>query len=108
MFEDDQTVVPKESGWFGSFQPVPDDYDDTPPIVPMKEQPLYVEDWIGLRELDKRGAVTQLTCPGPHMHLASECWKPLVQKYVGGKVSAEFDVKSSPASLGVPSLLEQN
>ena len=94
LFERDRTVVPKESAWFGSYAPPRDDPDgdalsdlregeDDETLVPMREQPLYKEDWIGLRALDKRGRVVFASCDGEHMHLPTECWKPLVEKYVG-------------------------
>jgi hypothetical protein len=57
-----------------------------PTIVPMRLQPLYVHDWIGLRTLDERGAVHLESCDEPHMHLPDECWVWLVEKYVGGSV----------------------
>ncbi|KAG8904485.1 hypothetical protein FRB99_001661 [Tulasnella sp. 403] len=88
VFSNDTTVVPKESGWFGSFAPSEEDAkDDPPPIVHMRDQPLYKEDWIGLRALDERGGVVQVVCEGRHMHISRECWEPLVEKYVGGLVS---------------------
>ncbi len=49
----------------------------------MREQPLYVEDWIGLRTLDESGRVVLVSCDAEHMHLSPECWQPLVKKYVG-------------------------
>lgn len=94
MFSEDKTVVPKESAWFGSYAPPsPDDsLGDLPILVPMKAQPLYIEDWIGLRQLDEDGGVLLHICEGRHMHITTDCWKPLVQKYVGG---LSDDVKSS-------------
>jgi len=94
LFERDRTVVPKESAWFGSYAPPPEeDPDDGASsdlrdekekiLVPMREQPLYKEDWIGLRTLDEHGRVVLASCDGEHMHLSTECWKPLVEKYVG-------------------------
>ncbi|KAH7926689.1 alpha/beta-hydrolase [Leucogyrophana mollusca] len=102
LFAQDKTVVPKESAWFGSEAPPQD--DDAMPfglgsqvpltgsellqskqektIVPMRLQPLYAEDWIGLRTLDERGAVTLATCPGEHMQLTG-CWEDLVGKWIG-------------------------
>ena len=49
----------------------------------MHEQPLYTEDWIGLRALDESGRVVLAFCDSEHMHLSEECWKLLVEKYVG-------------------------
>ncbi|KIY67317.1 alpha/beta-hydrolase [Cylindrobasidium torrendii FP15055 ss-10] len=101
IFDEDQTVVPKESAWFGSeavlkkdgyFSPenqqVLDSNSDissiAPTLVHMRQQPLYKEDWIGLRTLDERGAVVFGTCHGQHMQIKRECWEPLVRKWVGG------------------------
>ena len=94
--------MPKESAWFGSYAPttLPDIKEDDARsyafnleqerkssdekvIVPMREQPLYVEDWIGLRALDESGRVVFVSCDAEHMRLATECWRPLVEQYVG-------------------------
>jgi palmitoyl-protein thioesterase len=153
LFSRDRTVVPKESSWFGSEAPPPEDELNTklwyqrpassqaperesavivipdarqsvlseaqmgrsfealdgsysfakdtvqgesavngqrwpgsePPktIIPMRLQPLYLEDWFGLRTLDERGGVHLETCEGEHMEVRRECWEPLVRKYVG-------------------------
>jgi palmitoyl-protein thioesterase len=104
LFEQDKTVVPKESAWFGSFA-VPDgddgddlDYDrqfsadqmplksrttaDDDDIIPMREHPLYTEDWIGLRKLDERGGVVFESCDSEHMRI-SVCWEDLIRNYTG-------------------------
>jgi len=98
LFSKDKTVVPKETAWFGS-EAVDDDFDDpteaighsgqhmlsiAPPttIIPMRLQPLYTEDWIGLRSLDQRGDVILETCEGEHMQLG-DCWERLVKRFVG-------------------------
>ncbi|KAF9484503.1 palmitoyl-protein thioesterase [Pholiota conissans] len=94
LFTEDKTVVPKESSWFGSEE----SHDDVRAldnqysfvgasergIVPMRLQPLYTEDWIGLRQLDQRGDVVLETCQGEHMQMG-DCWEDLVTKFVGGK-----------------------
>jgi palmitoyl-protein thioesterase len=95
LFAQDHTVVPKESAWFGSYAPEEEDDDalrtpfdlghDEKVIVPMRKQPLYIEDWIGLRTLDKSGRVKLVSCDVEHMHLSTECWRPLVKKYVGSR-----------------------
>lgn len=95
IFTKDKTVVPKESAWFGS-ESIPggnsiirvhsDQRVLTAPektIIPMREQPLYLEDWIGLRELDERGGVTFASCAGEHMQM-SDCWRDLIIQYTGG------------------------
>jgi palmitoyl-protein thioesterase len=51
-FDDDITVVPKISEFFGSFAE-----GNLSALVPYNQQPLYTEDWIGLRTLDETGRV---------------------------------------------------
>lgn len=90
IFTEDQTVVPKESAWFGSeaiqenfgSEQIPMGLADKT-IIPMRLQPLYREDWIGLRELDERGDVVLDVCQGEHMQIG-ECWERLVREYAGG------------------------
>jgi palmitoyl-protein thioesterase len=93
IFTEDKTVVPKESAWFGSESIDDGSLDFTPSeqhalsrsettIIPMREQPLYVEDWIGLRELDERGGVIFSSCVAEHMHMGG-CWEDLIVKYSG-------------------------
>lgn len=93
LFTEDKTVVPKESAWFGS-EPIPaPDYsaqsrftawngDDR---IPMRKQPLYLEDWIGLRKLDEKGGVTLKICKGEHMEM-NACWREIVAPYIGGEM----------------------
>lgn len=90
LFTEDKTVVPKESAWFGSEE-VPTEFRNeqrvilgspAKVIVPIHSQPLYQEDWIGLRQLDEKGGVVFETCVGEHMQMG-DCWKQLVQEYVG-------------------------
>jgi palmitoyl-protein thioesterase len=101
MFDQDTTVIPKESAWFGSEAVEDEDSNGyeyfkqsgqiqlgatrvpSTRIIPMHRQPLYTEDWIGLRELDERGAVVLEKCKGEHMRLG-ECWERLVRKFAGG------------------------
>ncbi len=97
MFTEDKTAIPKESAWFGAeviTQYANFDTSQTPlssprpfamerVIVPMRMQPIYLENWLGLRDLDERGAIIFEECEGEHMHLG-DCWKPLVRKFAGG------------------------
>ncbi|CAK5281414.1 unnamed protein product [Mycena citricolor] len=83
-FSEEKTVVPPESAWFGS-QDETSLYDNQRVLrqgLSMREQPLYLEDWIGLRKLDERGDVVFEVCEGAHMQI-SDCWKGLVQGYIG-------------------------
>ncbi|KAG6866627.1 hypothetical protein C0991_000737 [Blastosporella zonata] len=92
LFTEDKTVVPKESAWFGSEAPPANFHPEeqqplidpaTKELIPMHLQPLYLEDWIGLRQLDERGGVVFDTCVGEHMQMG-ECWEGLVKEFVGG------------------------
>ena len=90
-------MIPKESAWFGSEAENDrfDTYGDAQKalartvgevnktIIPMRLQPLYKEDWIGLRTLDENGRVVFEACAGEHMEMG-ECWEALVRQYVGG------------------------
>jgi palmitoyl-protein thioesterase len=59
-FEEDTTVVPRDSAWF-SF------WDGAETVVPLKDQPLYQEDWLGLKRLDEAGGLVFESAPGEHM-----------------------------------------
>lgn len=92
IFTEDQTVVPKESAWFGAEVVEENSWLSQRPfslfrtektIVPMRQQRIYTEDWIGLKELDERSAIVFDSCKGEHMHMG-DCWKPIVEKFTGG------------------------
>jgi len=61
-FENDTTVVPRDSAWF-SF------YNGTD-LLDLKDQPIYTEDWIGLKQLDKEGKLVFESAPGEHMQIS--------------------------------------
>jgi palmitoyl-protein thioesterase len=61
MFEDDTTVVPKQSSWFA-------DVNGTE-VTELRKRDIYKEDWIGLKALDKKGGLVFETTPGGHMTL---------------------------------------
>ena len=54
-------------------------------MLTMKQQPLYMEDWIGLKPLDEAAKVFFESFPGEHMQLPTECWEWIVKKWVGRK-----------------------
>lgn len=75
MFEDDETVIPKESGWFAEVE-------DTK-VTPLKDRDIYKEDWIGLKALDKKGALKFLTTPGGHMSLSDKLLEKVFKEFYG-------------------------
>jgi palmitoyl-protein thioesterase len=66
IFEEDSVVVPKESGWFGIYNPERGQIDF------LANQPLYLEDWLGLRVLAGRNALYFRKLPGEHLRLSRE------------------------------------
>ena len=75
LFEDDITVVPKESGWFAEV-------NDTK-VIELKDRNIYKEDWIGLKTLDQRGALKFKTTKGQHMQLSDKLLKDVAKEYFG-------------------------
>jgi palmitoyl-protein thioesterase len=66
MFEDDVTVIPKETGWFAQVNTTSEE------VTPLRERTIYKEDWIGLKKLDEKGGLVFRTTPGAHMQLTDE------------------------------------
>ncbi|PWW74827.1 alpha/beta-hydrolase, partial [Tuber magnatum] len=83
MFEDDTTVVPKESAWFAEFNRT------TGERTPLEDRELYKQDWIGLKKLGDRKRLEFLTAPGRHMELSEELLAGLFKKYLGGRVDGD-------------------
>lgn len=105
LFEKDDTVVPKESSWFGSYAPQDSSSGEFAKVsIPLRLQPLYLNDTIGLKTLDERGGLALESCPGRHMEI-SNCWRPLVEKYIGGSidnVSEEIHAVSGQDVIQIP------
>lgn len=74
------TVVPGLSAHWATLSP-----DNVTEIIPLHDQPLYKEDWIGLRKLEKRGGLHLAHCPGQHMEIGGEgeCGDKMVRKWIG-------------------------
>ncbi|RVX70982.1 hypothetical protein B0A52_06140 [Exophiala mesophila] len=77
VFNDDRTVIPKESGWFAEVNAT------SSTVTPLRERPIYKEDWIGLKKLDEKGALEFVTVQGEHMQLADNDLKKLFGEYFG-------------------------
>jgi palmitoyl-protein thioesterase len=75
LFSEDETVVPKESAWFAEV--------DDGEVTMLHDRPIYKEDWIGLRELDDRGALSFQVLQGKHMHLSEAALADAFDKYLG-------------------------
>jgi palmitoyl-protein thioesterase len=64
LFEDDETVVPKETGWFAEVNGTD--------VTLLRDREIYREDWIGLKALDRKGALKFETTEGQHMRLTDK------------------------------------
>ncbi len=70
-------MVPRDSSWFA--------YSDGSKMVELREQPLYKEDWLGLKRIDKAGGLLFESVPGEHMAITPEWFKEeVVEKYLSG------------------------
>lgn len=66
VFDEDETVIPKESGWFAEVNAT------SGVVTHLRERIMYKEDWLGLRKLDERGALVFRNATGAHMRLTDE------------------------------------
>ncbi|KAJ3175505.1 ATP-dependent DNA/RNA helicase [Geranomyces variabilis] len=62
QFEDDDMVVPKESSWFGYW-------NEEGEVIRLEDQPLYKEDWLGLKSMNEAGQLVFDIIPGKHMEI---------------------------------------
>ncbi|KAL9178056.1 hypothetical protein ABFS82_01G100200 [Erythranthe guttata] len=65
MNENDTTIRPKESSWFGYYED-----GSTKKVLQPRETKLYMEDWIGLKKLDKAGRVKFIKVEGNHLQIS--------------------------------------
>ncbi|KAI8941536.1 hypothetical protein NX059_002751 [Plenodomus lindquistii] len=75
VFEDDETVIPKESGWFAYTNGTDGE------VTELRKRDIYKEDWIGLKELDKKGGLHFETTEGGHMQLSDEVLTGVFEKW---------------------------
>lgn len=64
MYERDNMVVPKESAWFGFWNTSSESRGE---ILKLQDQPIYIDDKIGLRHLDQAGKLSFLKVDGEHL-----------------------------------------
>ncbi|KAK3318718.1 Alpha/Beta hydrolase protein [Apodospora peruviana] len=92
MFEEDTTVVPKETAWF-------EEVNGTE-ITPLRARKLYSEDWLGLRELDRKGGLKFRTAPGEHMQLQEALLNDTFAEFFGPlKLNKKKAGAGQPANL---------
>ncbi|KAK5112392.1 hypothetical protein LTR62_004355 [Meristemomyces frigidus] len=83
MFDEDETVIPKESGWFAEVNSTDPDRKEDEGIIPLRNRTMYKEDWLGLRKLDEKGGLVFKTTPGPHMSLKQHVLANAYREYFG-------------------------
>lgn len=88
MFDRDHTVQPKQSSWFASYPEPRNDSDskngkEKLEVEPLRQSSLYTKDRLGLRVLDKRGALVMDLCKGVHMQIDSACSMKVFGRYAG-------------------------
>ncbi|SMQ54755.1 unnamed protein product [Zymoseptoria tritici ST99CH_1A5] len=88
IFEEDTTVIPKESGWFAEVN------GTDGKVTELRERRMFKEDWLGLRELDEKGGLVFETTEGEHMQLDEEVLRRTFGRYFGperrvGRASVE-------------------
>ncbi|KAL8713821.1 MAG: hypothetical protein Q9225_006697 [Loekoesia sp. 1 TL-2023] len=77
MFEDDETVVPKESAYFAEYNKTSDE------VTRLQDRRLYKEDWLGLKWLDEKGRLEFKIAEGGHMQLSEELLRATFKRYLG-------------------------
>jgi palmitoyl-protein thioesterase len=96
-FADDATVVPRDSAWFA--------VQSGAEVVPLEEQELYADDWLGLRALDSSGRLTLAECSGEHMRFTLDWFaQNVIQPYL--RSSAEQDDGGAALGAGVAARLQ--
>lgn len=76
LFENDTVSIPKESSWFGQVHA-------NGRYTPLKERKLYKEDWLGLKALDKKGALSFRTIDGEHMQIPVKVLNETMTEFLG-------------------------
>ena len=77
VFEEDLTVIPKESGWFAEVNATSGE------VVPLRERTLYKEDWLGLKALDETDGLVFRNASGKHMALTDKVLREAFGEFFG-------------------------
>ncbi|XP_046995486.1 palmitoyl-protein thioesterase 1 [Schistocerca americana] len=66
-FNNDTIVEPRETEWFGFYRP-----GQAKEVYSLRESPLYIEDRIGLKQMDKEGRLKLIAIDGNHLQFSEE------------------------------------
>lgn len=76
-FTRDSVVVPRDSAWFSYFD------DTVGQLVPLAQQPLWTEDWLGLKQLSEAGKLEFKEIEGEHMQFSLDWFREnIVEPYL--------------------------
>ncbi|KAN0041862.1 hypothetical protein ACTFIV_004412 [Dictyostelium citrinum] len=78
----DTIVIPRESELFGYYAPGQDNV-----ILPMEKTDLYIEDWIGIQQLDNEGRLIKISCPGNHLQFTDQWFNQNVIPYLSNQIN---------------------
>jgi palmitoyl-protein thioesterase len=81
IFNDDTTVIPKETGWFAEVNATSEQ------VTLLKDRPIYKEDWLGLKTLDEKGGLVFETVKGDHMQISGKQLRSVMKTYFGPSTS---------------------
>ncbi|KAI8908221.1 palmitoyl-protein thioesterase precursor [Powellomyces hirtus] len=83
QFEEDDMVIPRESSWFGYW-------NEEGEVIMLPDQPLYKEDWLGLKSMNENGQLVFDKLPGRHMQIELSYFsKHLIPKYLANEDVSE-------------------
>jgi len=72
----DTIVVPNTSAWFEFYS-----VNETKTVVPLQQSQMYLEDWLGLKQLDEAGRLKLYTTDCPHQDYPREQCKNWYDKF---------------------------
>ncbi|XP_070555652.1 palmitoyl-protein thioesterase 1-like [Ptychodera flava] len=77
QFSEDTMVQPKISEWFGFYKP-----GQAKVTYTLQESPLYIQDKLGLKQMDKEGKLVFLTAVGDHLQFTNEFFKQSILPFL--------------------------
>ncbi|XP_043940741.1 palmitoyl-protein thioesterase 1 [Protopterus annectens] len=76
-FLQDSMVDPKDTEWFGFYKP-----GQSKETFTLQESPLYTEDRLGLKQMDKAGQLVFLSADGDHLQFSKEWFVENILPYL--------------------------
>lgn len=67
--------MPRDSAWFSFF--------DGKQLIPLVDQVMYNEDWLGLRKMSGDGKLAFEECPGFHMQIPIDWFDDMLERHLG-------------------------